>query len=529
MPVSGTFLADFSKFNDAVEQAETKLVSFETDANKVGAALSRMEKALSGKQMIQQATLMAEAVDRLGGELGTMGGIAKLTGNELQRMGAQATEAIEKMRAAGVQEIPANLTAIANAAKDAESAFGPLGGAMGQVFAGFTAANLVTKIGSGLIEFGKSAVEDAGALVDLSNKTFLSMTTLQQMDHVARQAGSNMEEFSAAAFKMGVNIQDGTAKARQAAIDLGLDWARLRAAAADDQFHMVIDALEGMEKGQRRNADAVALFGRAAGPILQSIADGYNRIAKEANVAGDAQVHAVDDASDAWDAFVKRQKTGLIQTLGSNVLAAQELERLQKAAEFDPTGRRNEELSHYYALMKSGAGDATAYLLALADQFKNFRKDVNLPVEGGPAAPSFTERLKTAEEHYAALTNAQRAEIQAALDVGASNDDIINGMLETDKSLKLTDDDLNLLKKSWQDESAAAKKATADEVAARKKADKAYADSAAVVTKFENALLAAQQSRGKTEDEQQRIKLEQQMADEMAAVQKHDDWTVEEK
>ena len=45
MPISGTFVADFSKFNTAVEQAETKLISFQTDANKVATSLGRMEEA----------------------------------------------------------------------------------------------------------------------------------------------------------------------------------------------------------------------------------------------------------------------------------------------------------------------------------------------------------------------------------------------------------------------------------------------------------------------------------------------------
>jgi hypothetical protein len=113
MPVSANFTADFSNFNAAVEQAQTKLITFEQNANKVPDALGRIEKSLSGQKMIQNATLMAEAVKRLGGDLGTAGGIAKLTGEELQRLGAQATEAAAKMRAMGI-EVPAHLQQIAD-------------------------------------------------------------------------------------------------------------------------------------------------------------------------------------------------------------------------------------------------------------------------------------------------------------------------------------------------------------------------------------------------------------------------------
>src|SRR5262245_38098535 len=103
------FTADFAKFNDAVKAAEIKLASFETGAGKVGDSLERMANRLSGRKLIQDATLMAEAVQRIGGT-------SKLTEKELERLGATANEAVAKMKRLGL-EVPAGLQKIADETK----------------------------------------------------------------------------------------------------------------------------------------------------------------------------------------------------------------------------------------------------------------------------------------------------------------------------------------------------------------------------------------------------------------------------
>ena len=70
------------------------MLSFEAGSAKVKASLERMETSLSGKKLIQEATLAAEAVERIGG-------VSGLTEDELQRLGTQAAEATEKMKLMG--------------------------------------------------------------------------------------------------------------------------------------------------------------------------------------------------------------------------------------------------------------------------------------------------------------------------------------------------------------------------------------------------------------------------------------------
>src|SRR4051812_30346448 len=116
MPITGTFGADFSAFQSAVDQAVTKLIVFEGNATTVTNSLSRMEKSFSGVKMIQDATLMAEAIERVGG-------VSHLTADELEQAGLKAEAAAEKMKAMGMA-VPANIQQIADAAKNAKGAWG---------------------------------------------------------------------------------------------------------------------------------------------------------------------------------------------------------------------------------------------------------------------------------------------------------------------------------------------------------------------------------------------------------------------
>ena len=86
MAIKAEFQADFSSFYDAVQQATVELRSFEAGAAKVEDQLTRMGNRFSGQKIIQDATLMAEAIERAGG-------VATLTEAELARVGRTANEA----------------------------------------------------------------------------------------------------------------------------------------------------------------------------------------------------------------------------------------------------------------------------------------------------------------------------------------------------------------------------------------------------------------------------------------------------
>lgn len=123
-PVTGKFQADFKSFYDAVEKGQVMLRSFEGDSSKVEKQLNRMADGFSGRRVIQEATLMAEAIK-------DTGGITRLTASELQRAGMMADEAAEKMRKLGM-DVPPGIDRISKAAREARPEIGDLRGTVSQ-------------------------------------------------------------------------------------------------------------------------------------------------------------------------------------------------------------------------------------------------------------------------------------------------------------------------------------------------------------------------------------------------------------
>jgi hypothetical protein len=221
---------------------------------------------------------------------------------------------------ADVKDVDKQFAALGPSLGGADKAALSLSASIGKVAAAIGLVGIADKAVTTLANWTKEAIANAGALVDMSAKTGLSTETLQRMGYVGKQTGVELNQLTDAAFMLGVRIQQGKGN-----IDgLGLSFHQLRQMSPDQQFEKVVDALSRMEDPQKRNAMAVELFGRSARSILPAIADDYDRIADQANIASDAQIKAIDRASDAWDAFIERRKSDITQTLGSMVLAGEQ-------------------------------------------------------------------------------------------------------------------------------------------------------------------------------------------------------------
>jgi len=398
--------------------------------------------AANSNTIIQNARNIVAAVDQVGTSTMTAGDAAR---------GLKTLEAaMAQLRAAGepipplMQATAEQLRAVENAANPAAKAGGMVASVFGQVFAAFSAASLASQAVSTLTDLGHAAIEGARSVMQLSDKTGLSTTTIQQMQYVAKQTDSDMQSFANAAFKMGVNVADGTAKARKGAEELGLDWAALRAASPDEQFNMVVSALERMEDPQKRNAAAVALFGKTAKDIMPAVVAGYSKIAEAATLSSDAQLKAVDRASKAWDAFYQRQVTNVTSWLGNAVIARDTISKLT-----------DEQMAAYQALLRGG-GDAQKFLLDIAASLAK-QVDIKLPSMAAPALPpSFVQALGAAKEGYRNLTTEQRANLNAAFELGTSNEAIIN-------DLNITDGVLSIAKKAYEDHKRAVSEAAAEQ------------------------------------------------------------------
>lgn len=100
-PVTGKFVADFDSFYDAVEKAEVSLKSFEGGAATVQRRLNTLADGFSGRKVIQEASLVSEAIREIGG-------VSKLSTDEAARSLRTLEAGFEKMLKSG-EEIPTSM------------------------------------------------------------------------------------------------------------------------------------------------------------------------------------------------------------------------------------------------------------------------------------------------------------------------------------------------------------------------------------------------------------------------------------
>lgn len=439
-------------------QFESTLKSAEGKASGVSRSLARLTSSFSGQSLANEALKVAEAVSRVGG-------VTKLTEAELSRvrgtvdqvtakfklMGAELPPSISKLRG----EIQALDGATGAAAKGGVSSLTGALGMVGRFLPALSAAGAI----AGLTSLATKAFDTAGKITDLANKTGLSTDAIQRMQAVANQTGTTIDAFTNATFKLGVNVAQGTDKAREAVAALGLQYDQLKRQTPEAQFAAVVKALEGVDNQQERNRIGVALFGKQFSEIAASVEEGYSAIADAAAVSGDAQLRALDAAGDAWQKFKDDTGTAVTQVLGNIVLGVQGvtrgLEELGRVSAFD-------KLKLLGIAMQAGISPMQA-LIALSQTQAKRTEDVELKTEAAAKAQNnYTAALKAAREEVARLTPAQRAQIDAALRLGAATGELSDAVGVSEAALKV-----------YQEQARESAKVTKDLAAEKEKAAKA--------------------------------------------------------
>ncbi|MCE3276766.1 MAG: hypothetical protein K0R13_2621 [Propionibacteriaceae bacterium] len=175
MAVSAKFVADFSSFLDAVKKAESSLNLWQANISKVEGSMKRLDTSFSGRGVIQEATQVAAAIDKIGGA-------SRLTETEQKRVNATITEAIAKYKALG-QEAPAHLQNLAKATAQVEqqtSLFSKASSVLSSSFGQFTAANLAATAIS-------KVTSEVGRFIEQGAKLQGVETSFQRLSNGAKQ------------------------------------------------------------------------------------------------------------------------------------------------------------------------------------------------------------------------------------------------------------------------------------------------------------------------------------------------------
>jgi hypothetical protein len=325
--------------------------------------------------------------------------------------GPEFAAARQQITGLSAEAARANVSAVSMGAgfKSAFASVTQLAGAAGLAFGAASIAKFV-----------QSTLDAAGATVDLSAKTGISIEAIQRMQYVAEQTGSSLDAFTGAAYKLGVNLAGGSGSVQSAVQALGLSWQELQGLKPEAQFARVVGALEQVESTTERNRLGQELFGRSFAEIAVAVADGYSHLAAEARVASDEQIRALDLAGHAIDKLKKDVGTGLTQVLGS---VAQAIIEIEKGADSLTTKQK--------AALAVSSLWGKGYLVELQQIGKQLVETERAQEahtesvrQAAPVALTYTQQLAAARAEVARLTVDERREIDAARALGAAVTDI---------------------------------------------------------------------------------------------------------
>jgi hypothetical protein len=276
MAIQATFVADFSSFYEAVQRADVELREFQNNAEKVAGSLKNLTDKFSGRRLIEDATLMAKAIENVGG-------VSSLTANELAKASAKAAEAAEKMRALGIA-VPPALEQLAAAAQHASTSTESLT----SHFSEYLSANLTAEAALKALEIAFEAV--VGAI-----EAFVE--ALQKCIEASAEAEQTELKLTAALQAQGTNLPsviaayDDYARTLQATTDYSKDAAK----AAEDVFVKFGDV---MPKDMQKALTAAANLATAMGTDLVSAATALSKAA-EGSTAGLRRAGIVIDETAA--------------------------------------------------------------------------------------------------------------------------------------------------------------------------------------------------------------------------------------
>lgn len=368
MALTGKFLADFSDFTAEVQKANTSLRFFQTTSEQATQALNRTAEAFSGKKTIQDATLAAEAIERLGGA-------SKLTESEQAAVNRTVTEAIAKYRALG-QEAPAELQALADATRRVEDTTKQLPRGIESI--GGSLNRMAGLIGIGfsvgaVVNFGRHVFDTASQIHDLSESLGISAEAAQRYRFAAEQSGATMDDVARSINFMNRALAEptnGTVDALKAA---GLSFDQISRMNPEEAFNAITEAIRGIPDPTIQAKVATELFSRSALSLLPGIKEGFVGIGRQATVMSDDTINSLEAAQDAWGKLADR-----VTIVSGNLIAAAQ----------NTASAVTSSWSHFVLFadtaIKQGIGAAVALTSAEDDAARAAGKvhDINLTLEG---------------------------------------------------------------------------------------------------------------------------------------------------
>lgn len=206
-----------------------------------------------------------------------------------------------------------------------------LRGALNSQAAGLIGAAAFTKV-------AHDAVSLAGTLVDLRDRTGVSIEAFQEMGHAAKLSGSNIEELAAFFEKLNISRQEALANPRggaaQAFAEFGVSLDKLKSSRIEDIAKSIGKVFETGDP-QKLIAPLREIGGRGVGGLVPALSSGLEDAAKNARdlglVMSEEVAESLDEVGDKVDTLASKLTVSMAAPLNALVVG------LKKAYDFIDT------------------------------------------------------------------------------------------------------------------------------------------------------------------------------------------------
>ncbi len=318
-------LGDWSKTATGLEMRSKSLEQqIGVQKQKVDTLREAYEKAKTETGETSTQTLnAATAYNKAAETLGNMEGELTDTNSSLAEMSDESGAAGDS-----VEELGTSADETGGQLFTLQDALGAVGAVAGIAVTAITAVGAAALAAAGgVAALALNASEYGSQFADLSVKTGISTTRLQELNYASEILGTSLDTITGAQARLIRSMDDakgGTGDQAEAFKSLGISvtdaGGNLRN--ADDVFSEALDALGGIENAAERDALAMGIFGKSAqelNPLIKAGSDELARLSAEASTMGavmsEEGVAAADEFGDKL-AGLKLGFQGVVAQIG---------------------------------------------------------------------------------------------------------------------------------------------------------------------------------------------------------------------
>lgn len=356
---------------------------------------AQIASGMSGRGFTSQIAAQRKELDALAKGMSVAGKEATASSKLIAGMGAAGKQAAEGLKVATGQMTLAQRASAA------------LKSTWAQTAAGFALGNIATNAVSALIGAGRGVAEFASHMVDLSDETQISMARLQAWDRVLVQAGLTVDDLLQNATQLQKRLGSGDDSAAAALRKLGLSAEELIRMKPDEAVLKILDATSRLGTQSEKTSTLFELLGRTGPRMLRIAGEGLaqtiEEISKSSDVIRDDMLHKADQFDEGLDLLIKSMKARVVNFLGWYQDRVKETGTLPFGLDKPNSALGPVQLPN--APPKPGL---------FTPPIRGAQAPANVP------PPDFVQSLATARKAVAELSKAQRDQIVASQQSGAS-------------------------------------------------------------------------------------------------------------